>query len=116
MNDACVYSTSYANALFAATPKHQLLDPAKPKKIKGYDTEQMTRMETELQSLQGEYDLVEETFRDDMMTLMLAKGYLAKLLGNARIVRYLAQNQPEMLGQFQSIAEMRSLNVQEAAE
>ena len=36
------------------------------------------------------------------------KGYLAKLLGNARIVRYLAQHQQELLSEFQKIAELES--------
>jgi hypothetical protein len=116
MNDARVWSRSYMSAILAATPANQMLDPAKPKKIKGFDEEQMARMQSEMTSLQGEYDLIEETYRDDMMNLMLAKGYLAKLLGNVRVVRYLAQNHSEMLGQFQKIADMRSLNVQEAAE
>ena len=38
--------------------------------------------------------------------LVLAKGYLAKLLGNARVVRYLAQHHQEFLSEFQKIAEM----------
>ncbi len=113
MNDARIYSSSYANAIMAATPSSQLLNPAKPKRIKGFDEEQMARMQSEMASLQGEYESIEETFRDDMMNLMLAKGYLAKLLGNAKIVRHLAQRHPEMLTQFQSIAEMRSLTVSE---
>jgi ParB-like chromosome segregation protein Spo0J len=43
MNDAGVYSTSYAKALLAATPKDQMTDPEKPKKIKGLDEDQMAR-------------------------------------------------------------------------
>jgi hypothetical protein len=35
-----------------------------------------------------------------------AKGYLAKLLGNARVVRYLAQHHQELLSEFQKIAEL----------
>ena len=109
MNDARVYSRSYANAIFAATPNHQLANPAKPKKIRGFDPDQMARMESEMESLQGEYDLIEETFRDDTLNLMLAKGYLSRLISNARIVRYLAQHHAEMLSQFQKIAELKSL-------
>jgi len=115
MNDSQNYSTSYAQALMAATPKDQLADPGKPKKIKGLDNEQMARMESEMESLRREYRLIEDNYGTDVLNLTLAKGYLASLLGNARIVRYLAQNHAEILAQFQKIAEMTSLNNKQAA-
>jgi len=115
MNDAGVHSTSYAKALLAATPKDQLTDPEKPKKIKGLDEDQMARMESEMASLQREYRLIEENYGTDVLNLTLAKGYLGTLLGNARIVRYLAQNHAEILAQFQKITEMTSLNSKDMA-
>ncbi|WP_340108248.1 hypothetical protein [Pikeienuella sp. HZG-20] len=36
----------------------------------------------------------------------MIKGYVGKLLGNALVVRYLAQNHPEFLGGFQTITEI----------
>lgn len=110
MNDAGVYSKSYARALLAATPRDQLVDPEKPKKINGLDEEQMARMESEMESLQREYRLIEGNYGKDVLNLTLAKGYLGSLLGNARIVRYLAQNHAEILTQFQKIAGMASLS------
>jgi hypothetical protein len=109
MNDAGVYSKSYANALLAATPKDQLTDPGKPKKINGLDEEQMARMESEMESLQREYRLIEENYGRDVLNLTLAKGYLGTLMGNARIVRYLAQHHADILTQFQKLADMTSL-------
>ena len=38
--------------------------------------------------------------------MTVIKGYVGKLIGNARIVRYLAQNHPEFLGEFQTITEI----------
>lgn len=105
MNDAGAYSFSYAQALLAATPKSQLLDPEKPKKLKGLDDEQMARMESEMASLQREYRLIEENYGTDNLNLTIAKGYLSTLLGNAKVVRYLAQNHAEILAQFQKISE-----------
>ncbi len=115
MNDAGVYSVSYVRALLAATPKDQLIDPEKPKKIKGLDEDQMARMESEMASLQCEYRLIEENYGADVLNLTLAKGYLSSLLGNARIVRYLAQHHNEIMVQFQKISEMASLGNKEAA-
>lgn len=109
MNDAGVYSKSYANALLAATPRDQLIDPEKPKKVNGLDEEQMARMESEMESLQREYRLIEENYGRDVLNLTLARGYLGTLMGNARIVRYLAQHHGDILTQFQKLADMTSL-------
>ena len=35
-------------------------------------------------------------------------GYLGKLLGNARVVRYLAQHQQEILFEFQKLVEVEA--------
>ena len=109
MEDAGNYTVSYAEALFAATPREHMLDPAKPKKIKGLDSDQMARMETEMASLQREYDLIEEDYGTDVLNLTLAKTYLSTLLANGHVVGYLAKNHAEFLSQFQQITEMKSL-------
>jgi ParB-like chromosome segregation protein Spo0J len=109
MNDADIHSESFAKAIFAATPKDQLVEPEKPKKIKGITDEEMARMESEMEGLQREYRLVEEGYGRDALHLTLAKGYLGALLGNARIVRYLAQKHAGILAAFQKIVDLTSL-------
>lgn len=112
MNDAGVYSKTYAKGILAATPREQLTDPEKPKKIKGLDEEQMARMEGEMASLQREYRLIEESYGRDVLTLTVTKGYLGSLLGNAKIVRYLAQHHGDILQEFQKIVDLTSLGKQ----
>lgn len=109
MNDSNVYSVSYANAILASTPKEQLAEPNKPKRIKGLDEEQIARMERAHESLQREYKLASEDFTKDVFLLTFARGYIDSLLGNVKVVRYLAQNHPEFLEQFQKIVNMASL-------
>lgn len=109
MNDSDTYTQSFAHALLAATPQRQLSNPDQPKKVKGLDEEQMARMESEMESLQREYQLIEENFNRDVMNLTLSRGYLGALLGNARVVRYLAQSHKDILTEFQKITEMTSL-------
>jgi hypothetical protein len=65
----------------------------------------MALMERESASLEREFKLVEQSYGTDHLDLVLAKGYLNKLLGNTRIVRYLAQHHPELLTELQRIAE-----------
>lgn len=114
MNDSNIYTASYAKALLAATPKDQLIDPLKPKRIRGLTDEQMNRMESEMTNLQRQYRMIEESYSADNLNLMIARGYLGSLLGNVKIVRYLAQGHPEILSQFQKIAEMTSLGGKDA--
>ncbi len=109
MNDSNNYSYSYVQALLAATPKAQLLDPVKVKKVKGLDDEQMARMEAEMGSLQGEYRLIEDSYGPNVLNLTVAKTYLGTLLNNTRIIKYLALHHPEFLTQFQKIVDMSSL-------
>ena len=42
------------------------------------------RMEREMANLQGQYRLVEQSYGQDVLNLVLARGYLAKLLENAK--------------------------------
>ena len=66
-------------------------------------------MENEMVLLQRDYQLIEEDYGKDVLNLTLAKNYLASLLGNAGVVRYLASNNPEILSEFQKITEIKSL-------
>ena len=100
------YTVSYARSLLAATPLAQLKDPAMPKAIRGVSKEQIAMMERESANLEREVRLAERTYGADHLDLVLARGYVAKLLGNVRIVRYLAQNHTEFLPEFQRIAEV----------
>lgn len=110
MNDSASYYASYANAMLAATPSEQLVEQGKSKKLKGFDNDKITRMQNELANVQRQYSLVEDTYGTDILNLTVAKGYIGNLIGNAKVVRYLAQHHPEYLKQFQNISEMNTLN------
>jgi ParB-like chromosome segregation protein Spo0J len=105
------YSASYAKSLLAATPHAQLVGSLKTKEIKGLTPEQIELMERESTSLEQEFKVAEQSYGTDHLYLVLAKGYLAKLLANAKVVGYLAQNHQEILSQFQKIAEAERLAV-----
>ena len=109
------YSVAYVSAILAGTPQTQLAEGAKPKRIKGITPEAMARMESELARLQESITSIQETYGQDHLHLTVVKGYLAKLLGNARVVRYLMQHRPEFLTEFQAIADMTSTLPPEAA-
>jgi hypothetical protein len=102
------YSVAYASAILAGTPQSQLVDSSKPKLLKRMTPEAMARMEGELARLQESFTSIQHTYGQDHLQLTVIKSYVAKLLGNARIVRYLMQNRPDFMAEFQTIAEMTS--------
>ncbi|MDX2251990.1 MAG: plasmid partitioning protein RepB C-terminal domain-containing protein [Nitrospira sp.] len=102
------FGVAYASAILAGTPQSQLLDGAKAKRVIGVTAETMARMERELTRLQESITSVQDSYGKDHLHLTVIKGYITKLLGNPRIVRYLTQNRPEFLSEFQAIAEMSS--------
>lgn len=99
------FTITYAEALLAATPQSQLAIEEPPKQVRGLTPEQMALMERESSQLERELRVAERSYGPDHMHLVVARGYLTRLLGNARIVRYLAQQHPEFLAEFQKITE-----------
>jgi hypothetical protein len=99
------YTIGYAKSLLAATPQSQLVESTKPKRVKGLSEEQVALMEHESVNLEREFKIAEKDYGADHLDLVLANGYLGKLLGNARIVRYLAQHHGEILAEFQKLVE-----------
>ncbi len=113
MINANNYTPAYISAILVGTPQAQLVDTKKPKK-KGITPEAMERMEEELARLQEGITSIQDSYGKDHLQLTVVKGYLGKLLQNARIVRYLMQHRPEFLAEFQAITEMASTPPPEA--
>lgn len=102
------YSVAYISAILAGTPQSQLVDANQSKRPKGLTPEAMARMESELNRLQEAITSIQDSYGKDHLQLTVIKGYLSKLLGNRRIVRYLMMHRPEFVGELQTIAEMTS--------
>ncbi len=103
------YTVPYAQALLAATSKDQLIDRHRSKKISGLSSEDMARMERETEKLEKDYMVIKDSYGRDTLNLVLATGYLSKLLDNARVVRFLSNHYSEFLSEFQKIIEATSL-------
>ena len=110
MLSANTITVSYAEAMLMATPSALLVDEKKVTKQAGVTQEQMAKMVREMGNLQGQYKLVEQTYGQDVLNLVLAKGYLTKLLANKPVARYLKQKQPELLTEFEAIMQAASLD------
>lgn len=104
------FTSSYAKALLAATRQADLARPDKPKKVGGMTPEQMARMEREMESLNQDFKALEASYGDDVLHLVIASGYLARLVGNPEIERFLQSRHPEILDEFRSIITAASLD------
>jgi len=103
-------TVAYAEALLVATPSGALIDGKRPRKLGSVTAEQMVKMEREMASLQDQYRLVEQSYGQDVLNLVLARGYLAKLLENAKVAKFLKQRYVEVWEQFVAVAETTTLD------
>ena len=103
-------TVAYADAILAATPPHLLVSGAKPRKMQGVTAEQMAKMEREMGNIQGQLKLVEKSYGQDVLILVLARGYLGKLIDNKAVFRFLSQRQPDVLAEFENIIQTVSLD------
>jgi hypothetical protein len=110
MNSASNYTASYAKALLAATRQADMMKSDQPKKMTGITAEQLARMEREMETLQQDLKSVESRYGDDVLNLVIASGYLTKLIGNREIKRYLGQHHPELLAEFLTVISATSLD------
>lgn len=111
------FTVMFARAIRAATPESQLVAARKTKGAAATTPsgQQIARMERELAALQTQVKSVEETYGIDNLHLTVARGYVAKLLGNNRISHWLADHRQEYLGEFQKIAEIDAIGPQSDA-
>jgi RepB plasmid partitioning protein/ParB-like nuclease family protein len=97
------YTASYADSLLAATPPAQLAETGRVKRPKGITDEQLALMERESASLDRELKVAEQSYASDHLDLVLAMGFLGKLLGNKRIERYLHQRPHDIVVELRKL-------------
>ena len=61
-------------------------------------------------NLHGHFKTIEQTYGQDVLNLVVATGYIKRLVENTAIVKYLRQNQPDLLNGFRKITEAASLD------
>jgi hypothetical protein len=103
------FSVPYTKALLAATRPEMLVDPEKHKAVDGLTPEQVSRMRKEMEVLQRELKLIEDSHGNEVLNLVLARGYLGKLFSNTRVVRYLRQNHGDIARELQSVLDSDKL-------
>ena len=93
----------YAKALLMTTEPSMLKEPTK--KIKKMDNsfEAIKKIENDRANLHVQFKILEQDYAQDTLNLVLATGYLKKLLSNNNIKNYLIKNHPEIFAEFEAI-------------
>ena len=60
-------------------------------------------MEREMESLEKDFKAVKASFTENMMCLTCARGFIKKLLDNAKVVRFLNANYSDIFPGFENI-------------
>ncbi len=91
------------------TPKDQLVNPDQPKQVKGLSAEELARMEQEMKAVEPNFKAVEQSYGENVLNLTLARGYVKKLLLNAKVVRFLSSKYSDIFSEFEAVAAMETL-------
>ena len=103
-------TVAHAEALLKATPLEQRADiKEQEKEKKAAPIEQLVKLEKEMSQVQDQYKEAESNYGSDLLNLMVAKGYLTKLLNNPAVKSYVNKNEPEILSHFEIVVNTTSM-------
>jgi hypothetical protein len=95
LNGACLTS-SYARALRVGTKEGDLKENYKARRQQKLSAEQIARIQRETESLEQEYKLVDDSFGEEVLNLVVVCAYVAKILRNDEVARFLNLHHPEI--------------------
>lgn len=103
------YTRGYADALIVGTPSDQLIQGHKSKMPRGLSGDEVVRMEKEMEVLERDYRLSQDQFGENSLHLNATQRYVTRLLGNAKVRKFLGNRYPEVLEEFQALAALEVL-------
>ena len=68
----------------------------------------------ELNQVQEKYQEAESSYGSDLLNLMVAKGYLTKLLANGAVKSYIGRHEPEILTHLELV--VNTVSMEEAVQ
>jgi ParB-like chromosome segregation protein Spo0J len=108
-------TVAHAEALLTATPPEQRSDVKPPEREKKTaPIEQLVKLEKEMSQVQTAYKDAEQHYGSDLLNLVVAKGYLTKLLANEAVKSYIARYEPEILGHLELV--VNTVSMEEAVQ
>lgn len=103
-------TVTHCEALLKATPTYQRTDvlPSEAKN-KTPPLEQIIKLEKEMNQVQTQYKDAEKYYGSDLLNLVVAKGYLTKLLANEAVKSFISRHEPEILDHLEMVVNTVSM-------
>lgn len=93
---------TYAKALLAATDINMLVSPPRLKK-NSPSVDAIKKIENDISSLHLQYKAIEQSYAQDTLNLVIAIGYINKLVSNENVKNHLVKYQPDILSGFDTL-------------
>ncbi|MGV0961468.1 MAG: plasmid partitioning protein RepB C-terminal domain-containing protein [Limnohabitans sp.] len=107
-------TVAHAQALLKATLPEQRTDVKSAEKGKTAPLEQIEKLEKEMSQVQESYKDAEQNYGSDLLNLMVAKGYLSRLLANDAVKSYIGRHEPEILEHLELV--VNTVSMEEAVQ
>ena len=98
------FNLPYAKMLLAASRPETLVEAKKPRKLQA-TPEDIARMERQLDKLYQDYRVDEEALGETMLVLVVAKGFVSRLMRNGAIADYLTRHHRDLVGELSTVME-----------
>jgi len=103
-------TVNYAKALLVATNPNFLVTPSKKSNKNGTSSDAIKKIENDIAHLHLQYKSIEQDHAQTTLNLVLAIGYLRKMISNNNIKNYLAKYHSDLLENFESLIQLDSFN------
>jgi ParB-like chromosome segregation protein Spo0J len=104
MISASRLNVPYAKMILAASRPELLIETKKPRQLDA-NPEDIARMERQMEKLYQDYKSVEDTLGETLLVLVVAKGFVARLLRNKAIAGYLNRNYKDLASELATLME-----------
>jgi hypothetical protein len=99
------FTGPYAEMLVTTSRQDMLVDEKRVRPSEDIRPADIARMEREMERLHRDYVMAEEDVGDTMLTLVVTKGYVVRLLRNEAIFAYLERNHKDILSGLTDVIE-----------
>jgi hypothetical protein len=110
MIDLRNYSVKFSLVMLHGTPPELLTEDAQSRRQASTSSEARHHFQREMATIQSEAKRLEVEYGPNCLQLVVVKAYIRSLLGNARIVGWLARNRGSCLRELQLISEIEVLD------
>ncbi len=107
-------TVAHAEASLKATPPEQRTDLKPTERDRTSLIEQIVKLEKEMSQVQTQYKDAEQNYGSDLINLVVAKGYLTKLLFSEAVNSYIQRHESEIPEQFELV--VNTVSMEEAVQ